>query len=252
MTSRAPTAFAPSVSAVFGRELFALFDSSIAYVACIAALLATNAAFMNEFFLTGKLDMTPFFDRLPLVLVLFLPAISMRSWSEDLRTRTFELWMTLPMRPVSVVLGKFAAALALYALFLLGTLPIVVMLAALGSPDLGRIAAGYVGALMLGAQILALGQLLSSLTRDQIVSFLTTAFGAFALVFSGEERVVNVLDGLAPRWSLGTHVADFFSALPSYESFVRGQLTLRAGVYFLAFAAAFLWMTTLAVERNRT
>lgn len=241
-----------AVRTVAGRELGAAFDSAIAYVASCAAWIAVSALFMNEFFLTGRLDMTPFFDLLPLVLVLFLPALSMRVWSEDLRTRTFELWMTLPLPARSVVVGKFAATLTLYALFLLGTTPIVGMLVALGDPDLGRIAAGYLGALLLGAQFIALGTLCSSFTADQIVAFLASAFAAFLLLVSGHPRAVAVVDGLAPNLSLGTFLADTFSALPHYESFVSGLIRLSSVVYFVGFAAACLFLNALVVEKNRT
>ncbi len=239
------------VGAVASRELAAAFESAIAYVASCAAWIGVSALFMNEFFLTGRLDMTPFFDLLPFVLVLLVPALSMRVWSDDLRTRTFELWMTLPLPTFSVVVGKFLAALALYALFLLGTTPIVGMLAALGEPDLGRIAAGYLGALLIGAQLLALGVLCSSLTSDQIVAFLATAFAGLALLLLGEPRAVAVIDGLAPNAAIGTFVADTFSALPHYQNFVRGEVALASLVYFAGFAAACLFLNGLVVEKNR-
>lgn len=239
------------VGAVLERELAAAFESAIAFVASSAAWISVSALFMNEFFLTGRLDMTPFFDLLPLILVLFVPALSMRVWSEDLRTRTFELWMTLPLSTFSVVIGKYLAAVALYALFLAGTAPIVVMLAALGEPDLGRIAAGYIGALFLGAQFLALGVLCSSLTSDQIVAFLASAFTGFVLIFSGHPRIVAVLDGLVPSVAPGTFLADTFSALPHYENFVRGSIALPSVVYCVGFTAACLFLNTLVVEKNR-
>jgi ABC-2 type transport system permease protein len=236
---------------VAGRELAAACDSSIAWVATIAALLALSSVFMNEFFLAGKLDMQPLFDLLPLLFVLYMPALSMRTWSEDLRSRTFELWMTLPLPPGAVVAGKYLASLALLLLFLAGTLPVVLLLVALGEPDLGRIASGYAGAFLLGATLLALGSLCSALTSDQIVAFLAAAFGAFLLVFLGEERVVAVLDGAAPGWRLGSFLSDHVSALPPYEGFVRGSLGLGALAWFAGLALLLLGFTTLAVRRNR-
>jgi ABC-2 type transport system permease protein len=233
------------------RELAAACDSSIAWVATIAALLALTSVFMNEFFLVGKLEMTPLFELLPLFFVLYLPALSMRSWSEDLRSRTFELWMTLPLRPAAVVAGKYLASLALLVLFLAGTLPVVVLLCALGQPDLGRIASGYAGAFLLGATLLALGALCSALTADQVVAFLCAAFGAFLLVFLGEERVVAVLDGAAPGWRLGSFLADHLSALPPYEGFVRGALSLGGCAWFTGLALLFLALTSLAVRGKR-
>lgn len=236
---------------VLQRELAAAFDSSIAYVATIAALLALTSVFMNEFFLAGKLDLGPLFELLPRVLVLYAPALSMRMWSEDLRTRTFELWMTLPLPPAAVVLGKYLAALALLVLFLAGTLPVVALLCLLGQPDLGRIAAGYAGALLLGSLFLALGALCSALTADQIVSFLSAAFLCFLLVFLGDERVVAVVDGALPGLHAGSFLADHVAALGPYGSFVRGALSLGAACYFLGLAALCVALTAEVVRRNR-
>jgi ABC-2 type transport system permease protein len=187
-----------------------------------------------------------------MVYVAFLPALSMRVWSEDLRTRTFELWMTLPLRPAQIVLGKYLAALCVLLAFLIGTLPLVVMLASLGAPDYGRIAAGYVGAFLLGAQLLAAGQLASALTADQVLAFLGGALAAGILLASGAERVVAVLDGLAPTVGLGRTLAEGLSALPRYELFVSGTLSLAPLLYFAATAGALLGVNVLVAARSRT
>jgi len=244
--------FVAGIAATARRELAAYFDSSIAYVALVVGLVSATTLYMNEFFLTGRLDMTPFFESLSWISILLACAISMRAWSEDLRTRTFELWMSLPLSPLEIVLGKFAAALALYAVFLAGTLPIVVMLCYLGDPDLGRIAAGYAGAFAMGAAFLAVGMLCSSLTSDQIVAFLSSAAVLGFLVFSGEERVVAVLDGMAPSIGLGSRIADWLSALPHYETFVRGAIAPASIAYFALLLAASLYLNTWVVTRHRT
>ena len=246
------TGWVRGVSVVFGRELGAFFDSAIAYVYLISALVLLSSLFMNEFFLTGRLDMTPFFDDLAPISVFLLPAVTMRLWAEDKKTRTFELWMTLPLRAGQVVVGKFAAALALYSLFLVGTLPIVIMLESLGDPDLGLVLSGYLGAFLLGALFLAMGLFLSGLTGDQIVAFVTSVLCGFAFVFTGHPKVVAVLDGMAPGAELGTHLAGSVAALPHYESFVRGLVQLPSLVWFVALAAAFLWLNSLVVSKVRS
>lgn len=244
--------FFHGVRLVLGRELSAWFDGAIAYVALVVSLLAVGAMFVNEFFAAGKLDMAPFFDRMPLVLVLFAPAIAMRSWAEDKKQRTFELWMTLPLEPAQVVLGKYFASVALFGVFLAGTLPIPLMLFVLGRPDPGLIAAGYLGAALLGALFLAIGQLFSGLTGDQIVAFLATAFACGFLVATGEARVVDVLDGLAPSVPPGTLLSDWVSALPRYEAFSRGVVGLSGLAYFVGLSALLLAWNTAAVTRRRT
>jgi ABC-2 type transport system permease protein len=248
-TNRA--SFLSGVRVVAGRELGAFFDSAIAYVYLISALVLLGSLFMNEFFLTGRLDMTPFFDSLAPLSIFLLPAITMRLWAEDKKTRTFELWMTLPLRPGQVVLGKFGAALGLYCMFLLGTLPIVAMLLSLGDPDLGLIASGYLGALLLGCLFLSFGTFLSGLTGDQIVAFVSSVLCGFLFISTGHPKVIAVIDGMSPEWSVGTWLGDHVAALPHYENFLRGLVELPSMIWFLGLSSLFLWLNTLFVAKDR-
>lgn len=240
------------VSLIAARELGAYFDSSIAYVYTIAFAVLTSSIFMNEFFLTGNVDMTSFFDLLPLLLAFFIPAITMRLWAEERKQRTIELLLTLPIWTGQAILGKYFAALGLYGLFLLGSLPIVIMLCALGSPDLGLIASGYLGLVLLGTLFLSSGMFLSALSGDQIVAFVTSTLLGFFLVLTGNDKVVAVLDGLAPTLSLGTLLFESVSVVPHYDAFVRGVVDLPSLVYFAAMSTFFLWATSLVLSRNRT
>jgi ABC-2 type transport system permease protein len=239
------------VGLVAARELGAAIDTKVATLAAIVYALLANALFMNEFFLAGVVDMEPFFAAQPLLLAFFLPALSMRLWAEEKKSRTVELLFTLPVRPLEAVLGKALAALGLYGLFLACTLPIPLMLEVLGSPDRGAIASGYLGLALFGALFLALGGLASALARDQIVAFVTSALVGVALVVSGEERVASVLDGLAPALSLGTFLRENVSALVPYQEFVRGVIRVSGLLYFSLFAGLALWGTALVLERDR-
>ncbi len=240
------------VRLIAGRELGAYFDSGIAYVYTIAFVVLANSIFMNEFFLTGTVDMTGFFDLLPLLLAVFLSAVSMRLWAEERRQRTIELLLTLPIRPSQAILGKYLAALGLLGLFVLGSLPIVVLLFVLGSPDGGLILGGYLGLALLGAQFLASGMFLSALSGDQIVAFVANTLLSLFLVLGGNDKVVAVLDGLAPSLSPGTFLYEHVSVVPHYESFLRGSVELPSLVYFTAMSALFLWATALVLSRKRT
>ncbi len=247
-----PRAFVRGAALVAGRELGAAFDSGIATIAAVAFTLLANSIFMNEFFLTGTLDMTGFFDLMPLLLAFFLPALSMRLWAEERKSRTIELLFTLPIRPLQAVLGKYAAALALYGLVLACTLPIPIMLEVLGAPDRGAILSGYLGLVAFGALFLAIGGLLSALARDQIVAFVVSTLAGFALVLCGHERVASVLDGLFPALALGSFLRENVAVLAPYGEFVRGIVRLSAVSYFTLLAAVFLWATALVLERNRS
>lgn len=243
--------FFGAVRVVAGRELGAYFDSSIAYVYTIAFVVLANSIFMNDFFLAGTVEMSGFFAMLPLLLVVFLPAVTMRLWAEERKSRTVELLLTLPIVPMQAVAGKFIAAMGLFLLFLLGTLPIPIMLFVLGEPDVGLIVTGYLGVMLFGSLFLSFGMVLSAMSSDQIVAFVGAALLGFIFVLSGDERVVAVLDGLLPGVNPGTLVYENFSVMPHYESFTRGVVALAPCVYFVVLTGAFLWINAAVLERNR-
>jgi len=233
------------------REAAAYFDSRIAAVFGIAFVVLANWLFMSRFFLTGVVDMTAFFDSMPLLLPFFIPAVTMRLWAEERKSRTIELLLTLPIRPFHAVLGKYFAALLLFGLALVGTLPIVAMLIYLGSPDLGLILSGYLGLFLMGGLFLSVGMFVSALSADQIVTFVLSALVCLLFVGTGNEWAVALLDGLIPPLSLGTALYEWFSVMPHYDAFVRGVVGLPALTYFVLLSALFLWMTAEVLETVR-
>jgi ABC-2 type transport system permease protein len=159
--------------------------------------------------------------------------------------------MTLPVRSFQIVLGKYVAALLFYLAVLAGSLPIACMLLWLGQPDLGLIFSSYVGAAFLGAFFLALGIFLSALTREQIVAFVLGAFACALLVLSGQEKVVEVLDGLAPSWQAGTWLYETVSVLPHYDSFCRGVIDLGDVAYFVLLSSFFLILNEITLKLSK-
>ena len=180
---------------VFRREFRSYFDRPIAYIFVIVFLLLNSGFFMNSFFLAGNADLRGFFGNLPLFNIFFLPALSMGLWAEDKRSGTIELLMTLPMKSWEVVLGKYLASLAFYAVALAGTLSLPIMVAALGDPDLGAIFSGYLGALLLGAFYLAIGIFVSGIFKDQIAAFIVSMLLCFFFFMIGWDIVAASIDG---------------------------------------------------------
>ena len=121
----------------------------------------------------------------------------------------------------------------------------------LGEPDPGLLAGGYLAASAAGALLLALGLCVSSLARDQVTAFVLSVLGGSFLVLSGHERVVAVLDGLAPTLHAGSFLRRGVSLLPHYERLARGVVDLPAAVYFLGATALLLWVNGLVVARQR-
>lgn len=236
---------------VFERELKAYFNSAIAYIFAIVFLLLTCGIYMNDFFLVSTADMSAYFSPLPYLMVLFIPAIAMRLWAEERKDNTYELLMTLPIRKIELILGKYFASFVFFLITLLGSLPIVIMLFTLGHPDGGRIFASYIGAILIGAMYLAISTFLSSLTRDQIVAYLISVLVLSLYYISGNELVASVLDGLWPNIQLGSFLRDTFSAVPHYETFARGVIDFQSIFYFTAIIIFALWMNNLVLRRDR-
>jgi len=239
------------VRLVAGRELRALFDAPVAYVATIASLLVVLSLFTTEFFLAARLDLAPLFRWIPAAAALLLPALAMRLWAEERRRRTFELWVTLPFSASEVVLGKFLAGMGVWFLFLLGTSPAALLLFALGDPDGGLILSSYLGALLLGALLLSQALLLSSLTREVVVAFLTGCAGSVLFLASGAPTLTATLDGLAPGLAPGSLLAEHLSALVRYDAFCAGFIGLGQSAWLLGTTAVFLALNTWAVRHVR-
>lgn len=236
---------------VTARELGSYFDSPIAYIYAAVFIVLSCTTFMNSFFLESVVDMSAYFRVLPYLLIAFVPAITMRTWAEEHAQGTFELIATLPLRSIQLVLGKYVAAFLFYLIVLLGSLPIVAMLVWLGDPDLGLIFSSYLGAILLGGLFLSFGVCLSGMTRNQIVAFVLAAMLGFILVLSGHEAVVEVVDGLAAEWQVGTWLYESISVSPHYEAFARGIIGLGHTLYFVMMGAFFLWMNDIALRRSR-
>ena len=228
------------------RELNAYYTSAIAYIAIIVFLSLTMGLYMAPFFTVLAADMRVFFTILPIVLCMFLPAVSMRLWAEERKQNTWEMLLTFPMRAYELVLGKFVASLIFYLSALAGTLVLPVMLAWLGKPDFGPIVGAYLGSLLLGVFFLSLGLFISALCRDQIVAFMLTLLGCFGFFLAGTEFVVTLAEAAWP--GLGTLLAEVVGVTQHYMTFTRGLLVLGDVLYFLIWTAVWLVLNSLFLE----
>ena len=230
---------------IFRRE-FATYFSPIGIIFMIAFLGLNGVLFMLTFSSYPAAEMRNLFDILPIVLCVFLPAVSMRLWAEDRKGNTLELLLTFPMKPVSIVLGKYLASLAFFALALLGTVTIPIMLATLGSPDYGQIVSSYMGALMLGGSFLALGLFLSGLVKDQIVAFVLGLMACFAVFLLSWNLVAASIDNYIP--GLGGMLRDLVGATGHYFVFTKGVIEGVSILYFAVWTAVFLVLNGMFME----
>ena len=233
---------------IFRRELGAYFNSLIAYIFLIVFGFVTCGVYMLSFFLVGRAEMRSFFGILPVMLVVFVPAVTMRLWAEDRRGGTIELLLTFPMKTASVVLGKYLASLLFFLAALATTLPIPIMLSLLGNPDWGPIWGGYFGSVLAGAFFLSVGLFVSGLARDQIVAFVVAMVACFAFYLLGMPFVAAQVDAWSGPLELGSRVLSFVAMTKHFEGAERGLLDIRDMIYFATMTALFLGLNTVFLD----
>lgn len=213
------------------RETGAFFDSLIAYVIIIIFLGLSGFftwLFGNNIFYTNQADLGMFFSISSWTLLFFIPAITMRSLSEELRSGTFEMLSTKPVSDLQIVGGKFLACLHIVVVALLCTLPYYLTLTTLGSVDHGAIIGGYAGLFLLSAMYVSIGIFASSLTNNQIIAYLV------ALVISVFFHLI--LDMLGEEFrGKGGLVLEYLSTKSHNEALSRGVVDSRDLIYFFSF-----------------
>jgi len=229
------------------RELLSLFCSPIAYIVMAGFWLVTGAiAVWNaDAFGPGKpATLRDIFMWTPFILTIVIPAMSMRSISEEYRSGTFETLMTAPVSDTQVVLGKYLASLVFYGIMIAGTLIYPLLMEAFGNPDWGEVLAVYLGLLLLGVCFTAFGLFASSLTRDQAVAWILGAVPLMLLVLS-VYSLVRRFEG----WQ--RELVQQINIMGRFGQFARGQVGIDAVIFFLASAGLFLFLTVKVVESRR-
>jgi len=240
-----------AVKVILNRKLRSYFATPLAYIFIVIFLVLSGVFtfYLGHFFERSQADLTSFFNFIPWLYLVLVPAVAMRLWSEERRSGTIELLMTLPISTGKIVLAKFLAAWLFIGLALLLTFPIWLSVNYLGEPDNGVILAGYLGAWFMAGGFLAIGSCLSATTKNQIVAFILTLVVCFLMMVSGFPIVQDVLSGWAPLW-----LVDGFanlSFLTHFDAISRGVIDLRDFVYFLVLIAAWLMATVLVIDMKK-
>ena len=233
------------IRTVAQREVAGFFDHPTAYILVVAFLGLGLFLTFRTIYAAGVATLRPFFDLLPWLFAIFIPAMTMRSLAEERRSGTLEWLLAHPLRETEVVVGKFVGNWLFVLAALAGTIPTAFGLLKVSEADGGIMMAEYIGAALLAAQGVAIGLWASSLTRNQITAFLLAASVSFTLVIIGTPVV---LVGLPP--SLGAGVSNL-SVLGHFQNVARGVVDLRDVIYFLSTAGLFLFMAVAIMSRER-
>lgn len=237
------------MKALLIREIKSFFGSPIGYLV-IAVFLLLNGLFLwvfeDDFNIlnSGFADLSPFFTLAPWILLLLIPAVTMRSFSDEKKQGTIELLFTKPLTVWEIVNGKFFGAFILILLALLPTLVYVFVLSGLSSPqgsiDVGSITGSYFGLLFLVAGYTAIGIFSSALSDNQIVAFIIAVLLCFTFYFGFE--------GIAGYAGDAVNVLSSFGMDSHFKSMSRGVLDTRDIIYFLSVTIVFLSFTVFKLK----
>ena len=231
------------------RELRSYFFSPIAYVVgglLLLVLLYFSTEVMRP---GGQASMQTFFQLLPMLFILFLPALTMRLWAEERKQGTLELLMTFPVTVAQLILGKFAAVMLFLAVVLLLTLGYPITLAAFGNLDWGPVIFAYGASLLMAAAFVSVGLFFSSITRDQIIALLLTLMSLLLLFMLGHPLFVQGLGKVLPDF-----LVNVIAAISPYKYFVsvsRGVLDTRDLIYYACFCGFFLYLNAMVLQGRR-
>lgn len=230
------------INAVMKRDLRSFFNSPIAYIVITVFLSFTGFFFFKDFFYINQAEMRNLFTLLPLMFCFVIPAVTMKLFAEERQTGSLEILLTLPVSARDVVIGKFLAGLVFSMVMISPTLIYLLTVILTGSPDYGPVIGGYSGVVFLSGAYTAIGLLASSITRNQIVAFITGWAGCFVFWLI-DKVVIFIPSKLGFIATLGT---DYH-----FQSIARGIIDTRDVIFFVSIIAISLILTSRIIEERR-
>ena len=230
--------------AIFKRDLKSYFTSPLGYVFIAAFLAVMNVFFYLYNVYPAQSSLSTVFNFMIYIIIFVTPLLTMRLCIEEFKQKTDQLLLTSPVKISGIVVGKFLAALAIFAIALAVTLVYVVIIAAHGQPNIRDLLANYLAMFCVASAFISIGVFISSLTENQLVSAVLTlaVFLVLYLVdtsgFGAENAILN-------------NILYSISLFVRYTTISNGVLTLSDIVFYISVAAVFLFATTRVIEKKR-
>ncbi len=232
------------------KELAFYLNNPLGYIVITLFAVFANFMYVKDIFVNGSASMRPFFDVLPWLLMIFVPALTMRMIAEEKRTNTLEVLLSLPISEAQIIGAKFVASVILTGIGLLLTvglpLSLLVLTGEVGSSIyLPEILVGYLGVMLMVCGYVALSLFYSGLTSNQIVAFLASVVTIFFLIIFS----TDFASGSIPTALQG--VFNYLSPATQLAGFVKGIIDFRAVLYFISFSLLFLFLTIVDIEKRK-
>ena len=232
-----------STGMIFQREINAYFLSPVAYVVISVFMIFSGYFFSVMLGLTQETTLRYSLAYTQFILSILTPVITMRLFAEENKTGTIEPLMTAPVTDFEVVFGKFLSAWALYNIMIAPTAFYIIFLAWVGSPDYGAIIASYIGLILMGGLFVAIGILVSAITKNQIVA---AVIGIVALL-------ILLVIGLASSGNEGWfyNCLRYIGTYDHWDTFTKGLIDTRDVIYYVSFTALLIFIVVRIVESRR-
>jgi ABC-2 type transport system permease protein len=229
------------------KELEGYFGSPMAliFVGVFLAVTLFSFFWVDTFFARSIADVRSLFRWMPVLMIFLVAALTMRQWSEEQRSGTMEVLLTLPVSPIQLVAGKFLAVMALVAVALALTIFLPITVEMLGNLDWGPVFGGYVAAILLAAAYAAIGLFVSSRTDNQIVALILTVLLCGIFYLAGSDAVTDFV---------GDRLSEILRAVGSgsrFESIQRGVVDVRDLLYYLSLTGVFLALNFASLDSKR-
>ncbi len=236
---------------VFKREFASFFATPVAYIFILIFLVMSGVFTFSfgGFYERGQADLLSFFNFHPWLYLFLVPAIAMRTWSEERKSGSIELLMTLPLTTRQIIFGKFFAAWAVLGLCLLLTFPLWLSVNYLGNPDNGIILAAYIGSWLMSGAFLAVGVCMSATTRNQVVAFILAIVICFIFVLTGSPVVIDMFQSWAPNILIDAIAG--LSFLTHFQNMAKGVISLHDVMFYLLSISAWLYAGYLVIEQKK-
>ena len=237
----------PQVWAIARKEIRAYFGSPLALIFLGVFLAVSLFIFfwVESFFARNIADLRPLFRWMPILMIFLVATLTMRQWSEEARSGTMEVLLTLPVHRANLVLGKFVAVMVLIGVAVTLTLSLPVTVSLLGDLDLGPAFGGYLATILMASVYVSIGLFFSSRTDNQIVSLILTVLAGGALYLIGTNGVTSLG---------GDDVAEVLRSVgvgSRFESIERGVIDLRDVVYYVSITVIFLLLNVVSLDLRR-
>lgn len=228
------------IGVVLVKELRSYFDSPIAYIFIVIYLLLVGAYFVNNLFLENVASLRSVYEATSILMIFFAPAITMRLIAEENRTGTMEILATRAVKTGEIILGKYFAAWLLLLCALAPTLLYFISISTMSEIDTGPVIGAYLGLFLMGGAFLAIGIFGSTLSENQIVSFII-GFVIVLLLFIIDKILVYLPLNIVP-------IVDYFAVETHFSTLARGVIDTRDILYFLSIIILGLLLSTIMAE----